>query len=186
MNELEVKEFDADSTPEQDERDARIEALEREWLTAEEHLACEVYLASSYNAFRAIHAIAPTEPHPLKRWHMLTAKKYVREYLTLRRKQILENTVTAEDILLRVKDIVDKCSEPVELFDKKGEPTGLATFDSVGALKGLDMLYKMHKGLTEEPPPSVHIHNNTQVNNKMELTPEMLNEAVESLKSKLV
>ena len=57
-------------------------------------------------------------------------------------KQAKKAEITVSEIIQKLKIVVDRCMQKIQVFDKKGEPTGEWKFDSVGAVRSLELLGK--------------------------------------------
>jgi hypothetical protein len=118
-------------------------------LTDEEFLFCEEYLKNitAPVALSVVRAL-PYEEMPHRKAECILHNPKVRDYLDVRRKIIRRTYITKDDVLLRIMNTLDKCTQPVAVLDKLGHPTGEYTMDSKGATKLLEMLAK-HFGIVE-------------------------------------
>ncbi len=58
--------------------------------------------------------------------------------------------ITAEYVLSKIKQTIERCSQAVEVTDRKGNPTGEWKEDSFAVLKGCELLGKHLKLFTEK------------------------------------
>lgn len=118
-------------------------------LTDDEFTFCEEYLKNmtapvALSVARAL----PYEENPHRRATSLLSNPKVADYLDLRRKIIRRTFITQDDVMLRLYNVLDKCTQPVAVIDKEGHPTGEFNFDSRGATKILEILSK-HFGIVD-------------------------------------
>ena len=74
----------------------------------------------------------------------------VREALEWCYRKLEERTqVTPEWVIIRLKEIVERCMQAKQVLDKLGRPTGIYTFDSSGSNRALELLAK-HLGMFVE------------------------------------
>ena len=62
------------------------------------------------------------------------------------KKQEVKNEITVSEIIQKLKIIVNRCMQKIQVFNKKGEPTGEWKFDSAGANRSLELLGR-HLGM---------------------------------------
>lgn len=118
-------------------------AILRDELTDEQFAFCEVYLENLTSpAYISVAKALPYEENPNRKGRDLLMDTRVIEYLDLRRKIIRRFTVTKDEVLIKLNDLITKCMAPVQVLDNKGHPTGEYTFDSRGATKGMELLSK--------------------------------------------
>lgn len=70
------------------------------------------------------------------------------DQLTAKRAEKLD--ITAEYILGKVKQTIERCSQGVEVVDREGNPTGVWKEDSFAVLKGCELLGKHSKLFTDK------------------------------------
>ena len=68
------------------------------------------------------------------------------DYLKRKRSSLSDLIVTESDLVLRAIRLFEKCTSPVDILDKNGQPTGNLQIDTKGATKVLELLMK-HKGM---------------------------------------
>lgn len=108
-----------------------------------EIMFCEEYLKNlSATAAMIVINADPNTLDPKEKAQSILSNPAVREYLDLRRQQLREVMITKDDILLKAYHMYDKCMGPVAVIDKKGHPTSQSTFDSKGASKVLELMFK--------------------------------------------
>lgn len=118
-------------------------------LTDEEFSFCEEYLKNMQNPVAISVARAlPYEENPHRRAASLLNNPKIMDYLDVRRKIIRRTFITKDDVMLRLYQALDRCTQPVAIIDNKGHPTGEYKFDSRGATKILEILSK-HFGIAD-------------------------------------
>lgn len=63
--------------------------------------------------------------------------------------------ITADYVLTKIRDTVERCSQAEPVLDQNGEPTGVYKFDSAGTLKGCELLGKHLKLFTDKQEVTV-------------------------------
>jgi hypothetical protein len=118
-------------------------------LTDEEFNFCEEYLKNMTAPIAlAVARALPYEDMPHRRAESFLNNPKLLDYLDLRRKIIRRTFITKDDVMLRLYQALDKCTQPIPIIDKKGHPTGEYSFDSRGATKILEILSK-HFGIAD-------------------------------------
>ncbi len=56
--------------------------------------------------------------------------------------QTQDDEISVKEIIRKLKIVVDRCMQEIEVRDKKGNPTGEWQFDSAGANRSLELLGK--------------------------------------------
>lgn len=64
--------------------------------------------------------------------------------------------VTADYVIASLRKVAERCLRGEEVFDKRGNPTGVWQFDSAGANKALELLGR-YKGLWEDKGSVVNV-----------------------------
>ena len=133
-----------------------------QFMTDEEYLFCEDYL-KCWSIIKAMSKVDMYESKPGKKGKAMYARQIVQKYIDLRRAELNRVFITVDDLTMQVMDVVEKCKTPVLLYDKKGHPTGESVFNAVGAIKGLEMLFKYKsmlegKGENKAPQPNVTLN----------------------------
>ncbi len=119
-------------------------------LTDEEYTFCEEYLNNMTSPVAvSVSKALPYEENPNAKGKFLMSNPKVLEYLDLRRQQIRRTFITKDDVMLRLYQTLDKCSQPISVLDSKGHPTGEYRFDAKSATKILELLSK-HFGIVDE------------------------------------
>lgn len=85
--------------------------------------------------------------------HELLQKPQVQAALAeARRARSARVQCDADWVLERLRTVVERCLQEVEVLDRKGNPTGRFVFDSKGANRALELIGK-HHGMWKESEP---------------------------------
>jgi len=141
---------ESDNTEEpldQDQEDrVKIDILSKE-MGADEWLFCEEYL-KCLSVPVAMARACPHEERPIAGGRAIFTRPHVQDYLSIRKRQIQKCYITKDDLLLKASDVLDKCTEPVPVLDKRGQPTGEMTFEAAPATRLLELMFK-HLKMTD-------------------------------------
>ena len=75
-------------------------------------------------------------------WELLQKTTIQQRLQELTAKQEDKNEITVSEIIQDLKILKDRCMQEIQVFNKKGEPTGEYQFDSAGANRSLELLGK--------------------------------------------
>lgn len=107
---------------------------------------CEYYIKNITLPIRlVVSTVMPDEPFPEQKSREIMTNPLVHEYLDLRRQVVRRAIITEDDVMLRMYDLLEKCSQPKPVLDNKGQPTGEMAIDTRGATKILELLAKHFK-----------------------------------------
>lgn len=76
-----------------------------------------------------------------------TVQKLIAELTEERTKKL---DITAEYVLGKIRQTIERCSQGVEVLDREGKPTGVWKEDSFAVLKGCELLGKHLKLFTDK------------------------------------
>lgn len=118
-------------------------------MTAKQKRFCAEYIVDYNGTQAAIRAGYSEKTAYSQAGRMLKNVEILARVRELQREQVERLAVSADFVVLKLLDTLEKCSEPVPVLDMAGNPTGKYSFDSKGALRALELLGK-HLGMFED------------------------------------
>lgn len=126
--------------------------LTKSGLTPKQELFCQEYI-KDMNATQAYlragfskkATTAGVEGHKL-----LKNPKVKQRIQELQQRVAKKNEITAEWVLGKIKETIERCSQAEPVLDKEGNPTGEWKFEHSGVLKGTEQLGKHLKLFTDK------------------------------------
>lgn len=118
-------------------------------MTAKQERFCSEYIIDYNGTQAAIRAGYSEKNAATQAGRMLRNAEVLARVRELQRQQVERLAVSADFVVLRLLDTLEKCSKPVPVLDASGNPTGEYIFDSKGALRALELLGK-HLGMFED------------------------------------
>ena len=118
-------------------------------MTPKQEQFCNGYIIDYNGTQAAIRAGYSEKNAATQAGRMLRNAEVLAHARELQRQQVERLAVSADFVVLKLLATLEKCSEPVPVYDMKGNPTGKYAFDSKGALRALELLGK-HLGMFED------------------------------------
>ena len=122
-------------------------------MTPKQERFCAEYIVDYNGTQAAIRAGYSEKTAAAHAARLLTNVNILARVRELQHEQVERLAVSADFVVLKLLDTLEKCSEPVPVFDAAGNPTGKYSFDSKGALRALELCGK-HLGMFKDNPGS--------------------------------
>ena len=117
-------------------------AKKKRKLTPKQKKFCHEYI-KDFNATQAAIRAGYSKKTAKEIGYQLLHKTSLQEYLAgLINAQTQDDEISVKEIIRKLKIVVDRCMQEIEVRDKKGNLTGEWQFDSAGANRSLELLGK--------------------------------------------
>lgn len=121
-------------------------------ISEKQDIACREYIIDLDRERAYLAAYPNTRPDLVrsKARALFDQIKIQKHIMELKAQRLDRLEMTADSVLQKIAEVVDRCMQAIPVLDADGEPTGDYVFKEMGALRGLELMAKHFSLLTDK------------------------------------